>query len=81
MSRFIELHTKAWTIGEKEKDVVLKNVDDIAMVIQQGDDTIITLRRSTGGAGDACFRVVESYEEVKRMLMGAEPTRVPWEAD
>ena len=81
MSRFIELHTISRTSGEKEKGVVLKNVDDIAMVIQQGDDTIITLRRSTGGAGDACFRVVESYEEVKRMLMGAEPTRVPWEAD
>lgn len=81
MSRFIELHTIAWTSGEKEKGVVLKNVDDIAMVIQQGNDTLITLRRTNGYAGDACFRVVESYEEVKRMLMGAEPTRVPWEAD
>ena len=72
MSRFIELHTISWTSGEKEKNEVIKNVDDIAMVIQQGDSTLITLRRSTGGAGDACFRVLESYEEVKRMLIGGE---------
>lgn len=51
MSRFIELHTIAWTSGEKEKGEVIQNVDDIAMVIQQGDDTIITLRRSTGARG------------------------------
>ena len=81
MSRFIELHTIAWTSGKKEKGVVLQNVDDIAMVIQQGDDTLITLRRSTGGAGDACFLVVESYEEIKRMLLGTAAQRVPWEAD
>lgn len=79
MSRFIELHTISWTSGEKEKNEVIKNVDDIAMVIQQGDSTLITLRRSTGGAGDACFRVLESYEEVKRMLIGGEAQKVPKE--
>lgn len=81
MSRFIELHTIAWADHEKKKHVVIQNVDDIAMVVQRGDDTLITLRRSTGGVGDARFRVLESYEEVKRMLIGGEAQKVPWEAD
>ena len=79
MAKFIELHRKGWL--SDEKDEVIQNVDDISMVVQQGDNALITLRRSNGYAGDACFRVVESYEEVKRMLVGGEAHKVPWEAD
>lgn len=79
MAKFIELHRKGWL--SDEKDEVIQNVDDISMVVQQGDNALITLRRSTGIAGDACFHVAESYEEVKRMLIGGEAQKVPWEAD
>lgn len=79
MAKFIELHQKARLSGEK--DEVLQNVDDISMVVQQGDNALITLRRPMGIAGDVCFHTLESYEEVKRMLLGAEAQRVPWEAD
>lgn len=79
MAKFIELNRMAWT--NNEKSVAIQNVDDISMVFLQGGDVIIMLRRSMGDGGEACYRVAESYDEVKRMLMGAEPTRVPWEAD
>lgn len=79
MSRFIELHRKAYLSDEKYD--IIQNVDDIAGVIPQGDNAIVTLRRDVGYIGDANYLVWESYEEVKRMLIGGEAQKVPWEAD
>lgn len=79
MAKFIELNRMAWT--NNEKSVAIQNVDDISMVFPQGGDVIIMLRRSMGDGGEACYRVAESYEEVKRMLLGSAAQRVPWEAD
>lgn len=70
MSRFIELHRKAWLSDEKYE--VIQNVDDIAGVIPQGDNAIITLRRPQGYAGDVNYLVWESYEDIKRMLIVGE---------
>lgn len=44
-------------------------MDDIAGVIPQGDNAVITLRRLQGYAGDANYLVWESYEDIKRMLI------------
>lgn len=79
MSRFIELHRMAHLSDEKYD--IIQNVDDIAGVIPQGNHAIVTLRRDAGYLGDVNYQVWESYEEVKRMLIGEEAQKVPWEAD
>ena len=79
MVKFIELHKMPLTDGEAS--LVLQNLDDIAYVSQSEFGTIILLRRSTGYLTEVSYRVTESYEEVKKLLLGAEPQRVPWEAD
>lgn len=81
MAKFIELYRIPWPWQEDEERVILQNVDDIAEVYKLGDHAVITLRRAAGFVGNASYSVVESYEEVKRMLIGGEAKRVPWEAD
>lgn len=80
MVKFIELH---WLPGEDHEPIqMIQSVDEISRVYQtKAGNAAILLQNPLVRKEDLHFLVAESYEEVKRMLMGAEPTRVPWEAD
>lgn len=80
MVKFIELH---WLPGEDHEPVqMIQSVDEISGVYQtNAGNAAILLQNPLVRKEDLHLLVAESYEEVKRMLMGAEPTRVPWEAD
>lgn len=79
MSRFIELH---WLpSGKTEAIPTIQNMDEISRVYQKGDNAVLIWKSSAGVSSELGFRVTESYEEVKRMLMGGEAQKVPWEAD
>ena len=79
MSRFIELHWLPW--GKDEAILTIQNMDEISRVYQKGDKAVIMWKQSAGVTSELGFQVTESYEEVKRMLIGGEAQKVPWEAD
>nr|DAL25950.1 MAG TPA_asm: hypothetical protein [Caudoviricetes sp.] len=74
MAKFIEFHFAK--IGK-----LLVNSEQIR--------SVQTVEENLGGCkvvlgdlpGSTAFYAKESYEEVKKLLLGAEPQRVPWEAD
>lgn len=73
MAKFVEL--QYITTGS-----LLVNCEQIRMVetIKDADGCKVLVGDIPAATS---FYAKESYEEVKKLLLGAEPQRVPWEAD
>ena len=80
MAKFIELHWLPWE--RDETILMIQNVDEISRVYRGKDGKAgIILQNPLICEKDLICMVEESYEEVKRMLLGTAAQRVPWEAD
>ena len=83
MAKFIELHGLPWE--RDETILMIQNVAEISRVYRGKDGKAgIILQNPLVCEKDLIYlicMVEESYEEVKRMLLGAAAQRVPWEAD
>lgn len=80
MAKFIELHWLPW--DDNEPIQIIQSVAEISRVYQTKDgNAAIMWQNPLVQQKDLHFLVAESYEEVKRMLIGGEAQKVPWEAD
>ena len=71
MAKFIELH---WLPGEGHEPIqMVHSVGEISRVYQTKDgNAAIQIHNLVARKEDLIFQVAESYEELKRMLIGAE---------
>lgn len=78
MVKFIELH---WLPGEDHEPIqMIQSVAEISRVYQtKAGNAAILLQNPLVRKEDLHFLVAESYEEVKRMLVGGEAQKVPKE--
>ena len=70
MAKFIELHKLSLIDDDSLK--MLLNLDDVSGFYMAGCGTVVVLRRAPSPIVDASFRVLESYDEVRRLVVSGQ---------